>query len=93
MLLQMYHGVKLTMSTENEVEIEIQNPEEYTSDDSLKVTENEDGTFTIEWDSNDPRYALFNGLNEEQMNDLLNQAIKEKLIAEGFNPDEVEEDE
>lgn len=67
--------------------------EELSSDDSLKVTENEDGTFTIEWDPNDPRYSLFNGLNEEQMNELLNQAIHDKLVAEGFNPDEVNEDE
>jgi len=74
------------MSTENEIE--------YTSDDSLRVTENEDGTFTIEWDSNDPRYALFNGLNEEEMNDLLNKAIHDKLVAEGFmDEDEVNEDE
>jgi len=81
------------MSTENEIEIEIENPEEYTDEDSLKVTENEDGSLTIEWDSNDPRYALFNGLNEEEMNDLLNEAIKQRLIAEGFNPDEEIEDE
>lgn len=67
--------------------------DELSSDDSLKVTENDDGTFTIEWDPNDPRYSLFNGLNEEQMNDLLNQAIHDKLVAEGFNPDEVTEDE
>lgn len=49
-----------------------QNPE----NDSLIVTENEDGTFTIEWDSNDPKYSVFNHLTEEEMNVMLTTAIE-----------------
>ena len=49
----------------------------FTSEDSLKVTENEDGTLAIEWDPNDPRYALFNEMTEEQLNDYIIKALKE----------------
>ena len=49
----------------------------FTSKDSLKVTENDDGTFAIEWDPNDPRYALFNEMTEEQLNDYIIKALKE----------------
>ena len=49
----------------------------FTSEDSLKVSENDDGTFAIEWDPNDPRYALFNEMTEEQLNDYIIKALKE----------------
>jgi hypothetical protein len=52
-----------------------QNPE----NDSLVVTENEDGTFTIEWDSNDPKYSIFNHLTEEEMNVMLTTAIEDYI--------------
>ena len=49
----------------------------YTSEDSLKVTENEDGTFAIEWDPNDPRYSLFNTMSEEDMQEFMHKALDE----------------
>ena len=48
----------------------------YTSEDSLKVTENDDGTLAIEWDPNDPRYAHFNGMSEEELNDYVTKALE-----------------
>ena len=50
-------------------------------EDSLKVTENEDGTFTIEWDPCDSRYSVWNDLTQEQMSAMLEESIK-KLIEE-----------
>lgn len=47
--------------------------------DSLKVTENEDGTFLVEWDAKDPKYSMFNHLTEGELNDMLNEAIKSYL--------------
>lgn len=47
--------------------------------DSLKVNENEDGTFTIEWDGNDPRYSFLNDLSEEQITELLTKGLEEKI--------------
>jgi len=49
----------------------------YTSEDSLKVNENEDGTLAIEWDPNDPRYSHFNTMTEEELNDYLTKALEE----------------
>lgn len=48
----------------------------YTGEDSLTLTEQEDGSLKIEWDHEDPRYSMFNGLSEEEMQSLLMKAIK-----------------
>jgi len=50
------------------------------TEDSLKVSENEDGTFAIEWDANDPRYALFNTMTEEDMQEFMNKAIEQFIL-------------
>jgi hypothetical protein len=46
------------------------------STDSLSITENEDGSLTISWDKNDPAYAMFNHLTEEQITAMLMEAIQ-----------------
>ena len=38
-----------------------QNPKDFNDVDGLSITENDDGTFQIEWDENDPRYSIFKG--------------------------------
>ena len=48
-------------------------------DDSLTVTEKEDGTFVVEWDEKDPRYDYLNGLTEEEFNELINTALQEHI--------------
>jgi len=59
--------------------------EKVSSEDSLKVSENDDGTFAIEWDPNDPRYAIFNDMTEEQITELIIQGLRERV--EGFGDD------
>lgn len=54
------------------------------TEDGLTVKENEDGTFTIEWDENDPRYSMFNEFSEEQMTAMLELGLQE-IIEEGEN--------
>ena len=49
------------------------------SDDSLNVTEKEDGTFVVEWDKNDIRYAYLNHLTEEEFNEFINKALQEHI--------------
>ena len=49
------------------------------SDDSLNVKENEDGTFMVEWDENDIRYAYLNHLTEEEFSDFINKALQEHI--------------
>ena len=57
--------------------------EKVSSEDSLTVTENEDGTFTVEWAPNDPRWSMFNDIPEEELSkiiiDGLTQACQEIL--------------
>lgn len=48
-------------------------------EDSLKVTENEDETFTIEWDPCDSRYSVWNDMTEEELSAMLIEQIKLKL--------------
>ena len=46
------------------------------NEDSLKVTEQEDGTFLIEWDPEDPVWSMFNGLPEEDIQNFFTDAIE-----------------
>ena len=45
-----------------------QNPKDFNDVDGLSITENDDGTFQLEWDENDPRYSIFKGLSELYFN-------------------------
>jgi hypothetical protein len=45
--------------------------------DSLKVNQNDDGTFKVEWDKQDPNWAFLNELTSEQIEELIQQIVKE----------------
>ena len=47
--------------------------------DSLKITENADGTFAMEWDKEDPNWKWLNGLTSKEIQVIMEQAIKEEL--------------
>jgi hypothetical protein len=49
----------------------------YTSEDSLKVTENDDGTLAIEWDPHDPRYFHMNEMTQDELQDYITKALEE----------------
>ena len=53
-----------------------QNPE---TDDGLKVVENADGTFTVEWDPCDSRWSVLNGMTSEQLGDMIMEQVKHYL--------------
>jgi len=48
-------------------------------DDSLKITEQPDGSFQMEWDKNDPKWKFLNGLTSAEIQVIMKQAIKEEL--------------
>jgi len=50
-----------------------------TADDSLKISQNEDGTFSMDWNPKDPRWAWLNGLTSEQIQIIVRQAIQDYL--------------
>jgi hypothetical protein len=45
-------------------------------EDTLKVEENEDGTLSISWDKDDPKYSFLNGLTEAQITAMLEQYLR-----------------
>ena len=45
-------------------------------EDSLKITENEDGTLAIEWDPNDPRYLHMNGMTQDELQSYITGALE-----------------
>jgi hypothetical protein len=47
------------------------------TEDSLRVSENDDGTLAIEWDPNDPRYAIFNTMTQDEIQDYITHALDE----------------
>ena len=52
------------------------------TEDGLTVKENEDGSFTLEWDKNDPRYAMFNQFTEKQLTAMLQIGLQEIIKEE-----------
>ena len=52
------------------------------SADSLKVNQHEDGTFTLEWDKEDPTWSFLNGMTSKEIQTIVEAAVKEGLDAE-----------
>ena len=49
------------------------NPE----NDSLKFTKNDDGSYTMDWDKEDPNWKWLNGLTSKEIQVIVEQAIKD----------------
>jgi hypothetical protein len=47
--------------------------------DSLKISQNEDGTFTMDWDSQDPKWSWLNGLTQKEIQVIVQQAVQDYL--------------
>jgi hypothetical protein len=47
--------------------------------DSLKIVENADGTFTMDWDKQDPKWSFLNNLTSKEIQIIVEQAIKDNL--------------
>ena len=48
----------------------------------LNVIENPDGSFTFEWDPNDKTWSWMNGLTDDQIKTIIEEAIELKLNLE-----------
>lgn len=51
--------------------------------DTLKITENSNGSYTMDWDKNDPKWSWMNNLTNEQVSIIVQQAIQEELKDHG----------
>lgn len=47
--------------------------------DSLKVGQNKDGTFSLEWDKDDPNWKFLNGMTSKEIQSFMEQVIKDEL--------------
>ena len=48
-------------------------------DDSLKITQNDDGSYEMNWDKNDPTWAFMNNLTSAEIQVIVRQAIQDRL--------------
>ena len=44
--------------------------------DSLKINQNKDGTYIMEWDKQDPNWKFLNDLTSKEIEVMIEQAIK-----------------
>ena len=42
----------------------------------LDVIQNDDGTFTLEWDQQDPRWQVLNDLDEDQITAIIQEQLQ-----------------
>ena len=47
--------------------------------DTLKITENADGTFEMNWDKDDPKWSFLNNLTSKEIQIIVEQAIKSHI--------------
>ena len=47
--------------------------------DSLKISQNEDGSFAIEWDKDDQKWNWLNGKTSAEISAIIEQAIKNMM--------------
>ncbi len=50
--------------------------------DSLKVHQNDDGSFSIEWDKDDPKWNWLNSMTSKEIQDIVIQSITNQLDTE-----------
>ena len=57
----------------------VSNLKKMDASDSLKITQNEDGSFTMDWDPQDPKWSWMNGLTQKEIQVIMEAAIKDFL--------------
>ena len=50
---------------------------------SLKINQNDNGSFTVELDKKDPDWMFLNQLTSEQIQDMISEVIKDDLNESG----------
>jgi hypothetical protein len=47
--------------------------------DSLRIIQNEDGSYSAEWDRNDPDWSWMNSLTSSEIQIIIKQAIRDYI--------------
>ncbi len=48
-------------------------------EDTLKVTQNEDGSYTVDWSPDDPKWSWMNNLTSKEIQIIIEQAIQDYI--------------
>jgi hypothetical protein len=51
--------------------------------DTLKISGNADGSFTMDWNKEDPNWSWMNGLTSKEIQIIIEQAVKEEMKRRG----------
>ena len=46
-------------------------------EDSLRINQNNDGSFSVDWDKNDPRWQFMNNLTSKEIQSIIEQTMKD----------------
>jgi hypothetical protein len=49
------------------------------TEDSLKITQNSDGSYEMSWDKEDPNWKFLNHLTSKEIQIIVRQAIQDRL--------------
>jgi hypothetical protein len=46
-------------------------------EDTFRITKNDDGSYTADWDPQDPKWSFLNNLTSKEIQIIVEQAVKE----------------
>jgi|TARA_B100000401_G_scaffold295269_1_gene202410 hypothetical protein len=48
--------------------------------DSLKISQNKDGSFSVEWDKKDPKWNFLNNLTSKEIQTIVENVVKDDMM-------------
>jgi hypothetical protein len=48
--------------------------------DSLKINQNKDGSFSVEWDKKDPKWNFLNNLTSKEIQTIVENVVKDDMM-------------
>ncbi len=48
--------------------------------DSLKISQNKDGTFSVEWDKKDPKWNFLNNLTSKEIQTIVEKVVEDDMM-------------
>ena len=48
--------------------------------DSLKISQNKDGSFSVEWDKKDPKWNFLNNLTSKEIQTIVEKIVEDDMM-------------
>ena len=48
--------------------------------DSLKISQNKDGSFSVEWDKKDPKWIFLNNLTSKEIQTIVEKVVEDDMM-------------